>query len=395
MRLGRRCSPVGPVALVLTFALTAAGCGGTGADIPAGQGTAPAGSKESSRVEKIDFGKTGDGVAIDQYVLRNASGVVAKVITYGATLTDLLVPDRNGKTASIVLGFDRLDGYLGNEPYFGATVGRVANRIAGATFVLNGQPYKLASNNGPNHLHGGLKGFDKVVWRAEPHDADDPSVTFTYRSPDGEEGYPGNLSVSVTYTLTTQNEIRLDYVATTDKATPVNLTNHAYFNLAGEGSGTILDHELMIAADEYTPTDAALIPTGKILPVRATPIDFTTPARVGARIDQVPAAPPGGYDHNYVLPPHTQLFLAARLVEPKSGRAMEVLTTEPALQFYSGNFLDGTIRGRSGVAYVKHAALCLETQHFPDSVHHPNFPSTILQPGQRLVSQTIYRFSSR
>jgi aldose 1-epimerase len=390
---GRRCA-VSVVALLAACPLVLAGCGAAPVDVHIGNAAA-AGGKETSRVEKIDFGKTRDGAPIDQYVLRNPNGMVAKVITYGATLTDLLVPDRTGKTTSIVLGFDRLDGYLAEEPYFGATVGRVANRIAGGTFQLDGRTYKLATNNGPNHLHGGLKGFDKVVWTAVPHEGDDPSVTFTYRSPDGEEGYPGNLSVTVVYTLNRQNELRLDYSATTDKATPVNLTNHAYFNLAGEGSGAIVDHDLTIAADQYTPTDAALIPTGQIVPVAGTPMDFTTPTRIGARIHQVPAAPPGGYDHNYVLRPHTGPFLAARLAEPKSGRAMEVLTTEPGLQFYSGNFLDGTIRGRSGVPYGKHAALCLETQHFPDGVHHSNFPSTILQPGQRLTSQTVYKFSAR
>jgi aldose 1-epimerase len=385
------------VVAFLPLALT--GCGGRSVEGYAGGGGTQTGSKETSHVEKIDFGKTRDGVAIDQYVLRNTNGVVAKVITYGATLTDLLVPDRAGKMTSIVLGFDRIDGYVADEPparpYFGATVGRVANRIAGGTFQVDGQTYKLATNNGPNHLHGGLKGFDKVVWHAEPHDGDDPSVAFTYRSPDGEEGYPGTLSVTVVYTLTRQNEIRLDYSASTDKPTPVNLTNHAYFNLAGEESGTILDHVLMIAADQCTATDNALIPTGQILPVAGTPLDFRTPTRIGARIDQVPAAPPGGYDLNYVLPPHTGLYLSARASDPKSGRVMEVLTTEPGLQFYSGNFLDGTIRGRSGVPYVKRAAFCLETQHFPDSVHHPNFPSTILRPGQRLTSQTVYRFSAR
>jgi aldose 1-epimerase len=371
-----------PCAWLLT-AVAAAGvaCGGIG-------------QKENATVEKVQFGKTHDGTTVEQYVLRNRSGVVAKLITYGATLSDLVVPDASGSNASIVLGFDSLDGYLADEPYLGATIGRVGNRIAGGTFELNGQSYKLAANNGPNHLHGGLKGFDKVVWKAEPHEGSDPSVTFSYASRDGEEGYPGNLSVRVTYTLTANNEIRLDYWATTDKATPVNLTNHSYFNLAGESSGTILDHELMIAADEFTPVDATLIPTGQIVPVRGTPMDFTTPTRIGARIDQVPGAPPGGYDHNYVLRPHSSLALAARLRDPKSGRAMEVLTTEPGVQFYSGNFLDGKIKGRSGTPYVKHAALCLETQHFPDSVHHPNFPTTILQPGQTFTSQTVYRFTS-
>ncbi|MGE5361031.1 MAG: aldose epimerase family protein [Bacteroidales bacterium] len=345
-------------------------------------------------MEKLQFGKTHDGAAVEQYILRNANGVVAKVITYGATLSDLLAPDANGTNASIVLGFDSIDGYLGDEPYFGATIGRVANRIAGGTFELNGQPYKLAINNGPNHLHGGLKGFDKVVWQAEAHAGAEPAVMFSYLSRDGEEGYPGNVTVHVTYTLTARNELRIDYSATTDKPTPINLTNHSYFNLAGESSGTILDHELMIAADEFTPVDATLIPTGQILPVRGTPMDFTAPTRIGARINEVPGAPPGGYDHNYVLRTHTALALAARLRDPKSGRLMEVLTTEPGVQFYSGNFLDGKIKGRSGTAYVTHAALCLETQHFPDSVHHSNFPTTILQPGQAFTSQTVYRFAT-
>ena len=367
---------------VLAMVALAAGCG-------------PAGNNERSGVEKIDFGRTRDGVPVEQYVLRNANGIVAKLATYGATMTDLVVPDRDGRMASVVLGFDRLDGYLAEEPYFGSTVGRVANRIAGGTFELNGQTYKLATNNGPNHLHGGLKGFDKVVWHAEPHaDAGEPSVTFSYTCRDGAVGYPGNLTLGVTYTLTGQNEIRLDYTATSDRATPINLTNHSYFNLAGEGSGTILDHNLMIAADEFTDVDATLIPTRRT-PVRETPLDFTTSSHIGARIDRVPGPPPGGYDHNFVLRPHSDLVLAARLEDPKSGRVMEVLTTEPGVQFYSGNFLDGTIRGRSGVPYVKHAALCLETQHFPDSVHHPDFPSTILQPGQRFASRTVYRFSTR
>jgi aldose 1-epimerase len=385
----------GCLPVLALLSLVAVGCSGSPSDVD----TRPAGAapqqKETATVEKIDIGKTRDAVPVEQYVLRNARGTVMKVITYGATMTDLIVADKNGRPASVVLGFDRLDGYLGDEPYFGATIGRVGNRIGGATFALNGQTYKLAANNGPNTLHGGLKGFDKVVWRAQPHpNANEPSVTFTYLSKDGEEGFPGNLSVSVTYTLTAQDEVRLDYEATTDKATPVNLTNHAYFNLAGEASGTILDHVLMLAADQYTPVNDALIPTGRIVPVRGTPFDFTTPTAIGARIDKVPGAPPGGYDHNYVLRPHTGLSLAATLRDPKSGRVLEVETTEPGIQFYSGNFLDGTIRGRSGVPYVKHAALCLETQHFPDSVHRPNFPSTILQPGQRFTSRTVYRFKT-
>ena len=385
-----RCLPV----LVL-LPLVAVGCSRGPAEVEQRLAGGTPQRKETAAVEKIDFGKTRDGIPVEQYVLRNAHGTVMKVITYGATMSDLIVADKSGTPASIVLGFDRIEGYLGDEPYFGATIGRVANRIGAAAFTLNGQTYRLAANNGPNTLHGGVKGFDKVVWRAEPHpNASEPAVTFTYLSKDGEEGFPGGLSVSVTYTLTSQNEVRLDYEATTDKATPVNLTNHAYFNLAGEGSGTILDHVLMLAADQYTPVSDALIPTGKIVPVSGTPLDFTTPTAIGARIDKVPGAPPGGYDHNYVLRPHTGLSLAGTLRDPKNGRVMEVETTEPGIQFYSGNFLDGTIRGRSGVPYVKHAALCLETQHFPDAVHHSNFPSTILQPGQRFTSRTVYRFKN-
>ncbi len=381
-------------------AVTAAAVSGVQGRTVAAQGAGAAsrattGGREKAGVEKTAFGQTRDGAAVDQYILRNANGVVAKVITYGATLIDLIVPDRGGQPGSVVLGFDRMDGYLSDEPYIGATIGRVGNRIARAQFELNGQTYKLAANDGANTLHGGRKGFDKVVWKAEPHaSGQEPSVTFRYLSPDAEEGYPGNLSVSVTYTLTAKNEIVLDYVATTDKATPVNLTNHSYFNLAGEGSGTILDHLMMIAADQFTPVDDTLIPTGQIAPVKGTPMDFTTPTPIGSRIDKVPGRPPGGYDHNYVLRPHTALALAARVTEPKTGRVMEVLTTEPGVQFYTGNVLNGTIKGRSGVPYMKHAAFCLETQHFPDSVHHANFPSTILEPGKKLTSRTVYRFSS-
>jgi aldose 1-epimerase len=309
------------------------------------------------------------------------------------------VPDRSGKPGNIVLGFDRLEPYLAGVPYFGSTIGRVGNRIAKGTFRLNGKTYKLATNNGPNHLHGGLKGFDKVVWKAEVAAAG-ATVRFSYHSPDGEEGYPGNLDVAVAYTLTDANELHLDYTATTDKATPVNLTNHSYFNLAGEGSGGILDHVLAIYADQLTPVDDTLIPTGKLAAVKGTVFDFTTPTAIGARIAKVPIAPPVGYDHNYVLRPRgnmagSGLTLAARVTEPTSGRVMEVRTTEPGIQFYSGNFLDGTIKNRKGVPYEKHAAFCLETQHYPDSVNHPNFPSTILEPGRTYRTTTVYAFSAK
>ncbi len=362
----------------------------------AGQTASPAGAKPVTRTA---FGKTKDGTPVDIYTLTNRHGMTAKVMTYGATLTELIVPDRAGRPADVVLGFDRIEPYLAGTPYFGATVGRVANRIARGTFTLNGKTYHLATNNGPHHLHGGNVGFDKVVWQAEVIPANDgQAVKFTHRSPDGDEGYPGTLDVTVTYTLTDGNELRLDYTATTDKPTPLNLTNHTYFNLAGEGNGLILDHVMMIAADSFTPTDDLLIPTGQILPVKGTMMDFTSPTPLGARIDKVPSAPPGGYDHNFVLrpaPAGQPLRLAARVVEPRSGRTMEVRTTEPAIQLYTGNFLDGTIKNRNGVPYLKHSAFCLETQHYPDSVNHPNFPSTILEPGTLYRSTTVYAFSAR
>ncbi len=352
------------------------------------------GAKPGPGAERHPFGQTKDGQAVEMFILTNRNGMVAKVITYGATLTELDVPDSGGKPGNIVLGFDTLAGYLGEEPYFGATIGRVANRIAKGTFTLNGVTYHVPVNNGPNSLHGGTRGFDKVVWQAEAvAGSADPAVKFTHRSPDGDQGYPGNLVATVTYTLTGENGLRLDYTATTDKATPVNLTNHSYFNLAGDGADSILDHVLLIEADDFTPVNDTLIPTGEIKPVKGTPMDFTTPMAIGARIAQVPGPKPGGYDHNYVLRGGGKsLALAARVREPKTGRVREVLTTEPGLQFYSGNFLDGTIKNRNGVPYKQHDAFCLETQHFPDSVNHPNFPSTILQPGQTYRSQTIYRF---
>jgi len=347
-------------------------------------------------IRKAAFGKTQEGTAVDIYTLTNRHGMVAKITTYGATLTELLVPGKAGKT-NVVLGYDRLEPYLAGTPYFGATVGRVGNRIAKGRFTLNGKTYTLATNNGPNHLHGGIKGFDKVVWKAEPGQSSaGPSLKFTYRSADGEEGYPGTLDVTVVFTLTEADEVRIEYTATTDKATPVNLTNHSYFNLAGDGVGDILGHELMINADQFTPVDATLIPTGELKSVKGTVFDFTTPTAIGARIAKVPIEPPVGYDHNFVLRGGGgTLALAARVVEPKSGRTMEVLTTEPGLQFYSGNFLDGTLKNRAGVPYQKHAAFCLETQHFPDSINHANFPSTVLEPGKTYQTTTVYRFGTR
>jgi len=360
------------------------------------QAQTAAGSK-GGRVQKSSFGSTKDGQAVDLYTLTNANGVVAKIITYGALLTELQVPDRTGKMADVVLGFKTLDRYEGDHPYFGGTIGRVANRIAKGKFRLNGQEYTLAANNGPNHLHGGLRGFDRRVWNAQPASvAGVPAVRFTYTSADMEEGYPGALTATVTYTLTHSNELRLDYTATTDKPTIVNLTNHSYFNLAGDGQGTILDHELTILADRYTPVDGTLIPTGEIASVRGTVMDFNRATPIGARISEVPGPAPGGYDHNYVLSHGGRvLAMSATVREPKSGRVMEVLTSEPGVQLYTGNFLDGTITGKAGVAYQKHFGFCLETQHFPDAINHPNFPPVVLQPGRTFKSTTVYRFSAR
>jgi aldose 1-epimerase len=361
-----------------------------------GQAQTAAGGK-GGRVEKSSFGTTKDGQAVDLYTLTNANGVVAKISTYGALLTELHVPDRDGKMADVVLGFKTLDRYEGDHPYFGGTIGRVANRIAKGKFRLNGQEYTLAANNGPNHLHGGLRGFDKRVWKAQPVSvAGVPAVRFTYTSADLEEGYPGALTATVTYTLTHSNELRLEYTAGTDKPTIVNLTNHSYFNLAGDGQGTILDHELTIMADRYTPVDDTLIPTGEIASVRGTVMDFNRATAIGARIKEVAGPAPGGYDHNYVLTHGGGvLAMSATVREPKSGRGMDVLTSEPGVQLYTGNFLDGTITGKAGVAYQKHFGFCLETQHFPDAINHPNFPPVVLQPGRTFKSTTVYRFSAR
>ncbi len=352
-------------------------------------------SKSTRSCTKMDFGKMPDGTPVELYVLSNGR-VTAKVITYGGIVTELHVPDKKGKTEDVVLGFDSLKGYLSGNPYFGAIVGRFANRIAGGKFTLDGKDYKLAVNNGPNSLHGGIKAFDKVVWKAEDASgADGPAVKLTHLSPDGDEGYPGNLSVSVTYTVTNDDALKIDYKATTDKATPLNLTNHSYFNLAGPASGTVLDHELKLATDKYTVADDTLIPTGEIKSARGTPLDFTTSTPIGKHMNGL-KADPIGYDHNYVLPGDGKSpKLAATVYEPSSGRVMEVFTTEPGVQFYTGNFLDGTLTGKGGVPYRKHQGFCLETQHYPDSVHHPEFPSTILRPGSTYTQTTIYKFSTR
>jgi len=361
-----------------------------------GRAQTPAAGK-GARVEKTSYGTTKDGQAVDLYTLTNAKGVVAKVMTFGALLTELHVPDRTGQMADVVLGFKTLQGYEGDHPYFGATIGRVANRIAKGKFRLGGQEYTLAANNGPNHLHGGLKGFDKRVWKAQTVSATGGvAVRFTYTSADMEEGYPGALTATVVYTLTNANELRLDYTATTDKPTIVNLTNHSYFNLAGDGQGSILDHELTIMADRYTPVDDTLIPTGAIASVRGTVMDFNRATPIGARIAEVPGPAPGGYDHNYVLSHGGGvLAMSATVRDPKSGRLMDVLTTEPGVQLYTGNFLDGSLTGKAGVAYQKHFGFCLETQHFPDSINQPAFPPVVLQPGRAFKSTTVYRFSAR
>jgi len=349
--------------------------------------------KESS-VEKGIFGKLPDGAQIEFFTLTNARGTTAKIITYGATLQSLQVPDKAGKFGDVVLGFDDLSGYLAPHPYFGATVGRFANRIAKGKFTLDGKEYTLALNDGPNTLHGGREGFSRKVWKAEiVQGAGVASVQFTYISPDGEEGFPGTLKTTVVYTLTADDQLKIDYTATTDKATPLNLTNHSYFNLAG--GGDILAHVLQLNADKYTPVDSTLIPTGKLAPVKGTPLDFTQPTPVGARIAQL-TGNPGGYDHNLVLNGENgKLKWAARLSDPASGRSLEVWTTEPGVQFYTGNFLDGTIKGKGGALYKKHAALCLETQHYPDSVNRPNFPTTILRPGAVFYQESIYKFSAK
>ncbi len=354
-------------------------------------------SLDSEGIPKMSFGKLADGTPIDIYTLSNGK-ITAKISTYGGIVTELHAPDKNGKSADVVLGFDSLEGYLAGHPYFGAITGRYANRIAKGKFTIDGKEYSLAVNNGPNSLHGGLKGFDKVVWKAEETTANgQPALKMTRTSPDGEEGYPGNLTVSVTYSLTPKNGLRIDYSATTDKPTVLNLTNHSYFNLAGPAAGTILDHELTLAADEFTEVDDNLIPTGKLGKVAGTPLDFTKSTAIGARIGQIPGEP-GGYDHNFVVKGARagakEPVFTAKVKDPKSGRVLNVYTTEPGVQFYTGNFLDGTVKGKGGVVYKKNQAFCLEAQHYPDSPNHAGFPSTRLNPGETYTQTTIYEFSA-
>lgn len=344
---------------------------------------------------KESFGKTPDGTDVDIYTLRNGQSEV-RITNYGARIVSLKVPDKNGQVGDVVLGFDTLTGYLATNPYFGAVVGRYGNRIAKGKFKLDGKEYKLATNNGPNALHGGIKGFDKVVWKEQGVTGADPAIRLTYVSEDGEEGYPGTLTTTVTYSLTSDNALRIDYQASTDKPTVTNITNHSYFNLKGDGD--ILGHEIQISASRFTPVDSGLIPTGQLRPVKGTPFDFTSLKAIGARINdndqQLKIG--GGYDHNFVFDSaNGALAKAVEVYEPATGRVMEVLTTQPGVQFYTGNFLDGTITGKGGRVYARRSGFCLETQHFPDSPNKPKFPSTELRPGETFNSTTIYKFSTR
>ncbi len=350
-------------------------------------------------VTREEFGRLPDGTRVDLFTLANGTGMEVRAIEYGGVIVSLEVPDREGNLGDVVLGFDSLQGYLNDPPYFGAIVGRYGNRIAGGRFTLDGRDYRLAANNGTNHLHGGNRGFDKVLWHGEEfRKIDSAGVVLTYTSPDGEEGYPGTLSARVTYTLTSENKLVIDYHATTDRPTHVNLTHHSYFNLAGDGSGDVLRHQLMINGDHFTPVDATLIPTGSIAPVRETPFDFSTLTAIGARIEQddEQLGYGLGYDHNFVLNrADSGLVHAAQVYEPTTGRVLDIHTTEPGIQFYSGNFLDGSITGKAGHVYQHRFGFCLETQHYPDSPNRTVFPSTVLQPGSEYRSRTVYSFSVR
>src|SRR6184192_1082609 len=356
-------------------------------------------------VTRERFGTTDCGEAVSVFTLKNAHGMALRVTDYGGIILTLLVPDKNGRLDDVVLGYDSLTGYLRSSPYFGALIGRYVNRIAHGRFSLDGKTYTLATNNGPNHLHGGLRGFDKVVWDVAPFEhPDSVGLVLRYTSPNDEEGYPGTLRTTVTYTLTSANELVFDYSATTDRATPVNLTQHSYFNLAGDGKGDILGHVVTLNADRFTPVDSTLIPTGEIKSVAGTPFDFRTSTAIGARIDRndEQLRYGRGYDHNFVLNKggrggkggiEGDVTLAAHVYEPTTGRVMEISTTEPGLQFYSGNFLDGTLRGKHGVVYRHRYGFAMETQHFPDSPNEPAFPTTILRPGEEYRSRTVYRFT--
>jgi aldose 1-epimerase len=355
--------------------------------------------KAQSMIKKELFGTLSDGSKVYSYLLSNASGTQVKIIDYGAIVVSLSAPDRNGKFADVVLGYDSLAGYVDDNAFLGAIVGRYGNRIAKGKFKLEGKEYQLTVNSGTNHLHGGAKGFYKALWEAEPIESStDPALKLTYVSKDGDEGYPGTVTMKVTYTLTKDNALKIDYEDTTDKTTILNPTHHSYFNLTGDPTKTILDHELMIAADYITPVDSDLITTGKLAKVDGTPFDFKKPEKVGTRINNNDQQLifGRGYDHNWVLNNYDKnVRLAASLYDPQSRRFMEVLTDQPGLQFYSGNFLDGSIKGKSGIKYKHRTALCLETQHFPDSPNKPNFPSVVLKPGEKYQQTTIYKFSTK
>ena len=377
---------------LLTWAILVATIAAAGCLI----GCAPA--SPHGQVSKQPFGTTADGLPVDIYTLRNAKGCEARITNYGGTVVSLKVPDRQGQLGDVVLGFDSLADYIKESPYFGSLIGRYGNRIANGQFILDGKTFTLATNNGPNHLHGGNKGFDKVVWKAQAflQNSQEPVLALQYTSQDGEEGYPGTLDVLAVYTLTNDNALRLEFGATTSKDTIVNLTHHSYFNLAGQGN--ILGHDVMINAEQFTPVDSNLIPTGELRPVQGTPFDFTTPTAIGARIDandeQLKFA--NGYDHNWVInKPAGELGLMARVYEPASGRILEVMSTQPGLQFYTGNFLDGSLKGKNGSVYQFRSGFCMEPQHYPDSPNKPNFPSVVLKPGDTYKSTIIYRFSVR
>jgi aldose 1-epimerase len=357
-----------------------------------------ANAQDAASISKKPFGKTKDGRAVELYTLKNANGLSADIMTYGGTVVSLNVPDKAGQMADVVLGFDTLAEYEEKSPYFGSITGRYANRIAKGKFTLEGEEYTLAVNNDVNHLHGGLKGFDKQVWKASTKESPQgPSLTFKHTSPDGDEGYPGALSMEVTYTLTKDNALQIDYKATSDKATVINLTNHSYFNLGGNGNGTILDHDLTLFADKFTPTDATAIPIGELASVEGTPFDFRKATPIGKRIDAADTQIKygQGYDHNYVINGKPGTLRPTAIVhDPKSGRVMEISTTEPGVQFYTGNFLDG-LSGKGGKTYVRRGALCLETQHFPDSPNQKAFPSVVLRPGATYTHTTVHKFSAR
>ncbi len=386
--------------LPLLLAATLGGACGSSSNEPVTPATtSPAAPVRTLAMTRAPFGTLPDGQPVEAFTLRNSNGMEVQAITYGGIITSLKVPDRDGMPGDVVLGYDTLQGYLEKSPFFGCIVGRYGNRIGKGRFTLDGQTYTLPINNGENHLHGGPQGFDKKNWKAEPFErADAVGVVFTHTSPDGDMGYPGTLDVKVTYTLTDDNALRFDYEATTDKATPVNLTQHTYFNLAGAGSGDVLGHEVQMEADRYTPVDTGLIPTGELASVEGTPFDFRQPAAIGARIDadhpQIAAG--GGYDHNFVFArTGSGLERVVRVHEPTTGRTMDVATTQPGTQFYTGNFLDGTITGKGGKVYARRSGFCLETQHFPDSPNKPDFPSTILRPGETYRQSTTYTFGTR